>query len=118
MDVTDPPAGIRTPLRCADGRPQVSAEVNGRRQDLVVDSGTSVLILFGRKASIRPALLVTNAGSVEAATGSARVTIGASYNRWLPTAEVNASPQPALLPAAAFKSIYVSNRDGVVVFVP
>lgn len=118
VDIAAPPAGIRTALRSADGRPAVSAEVNGRRQDLVVDSGTSVLVLFVRMPSIRPARLVTNVGSVEAGIGTAGVAIGASYNRRLKTAEVNASPQPGLLPVAAFRSVYISNRDGVVVFVP
>jgi hypothetical protein len=69
-------------------------------------------------SSIRPARLVTNVGSVEAGTGSARVAIGGGYNRRLTASEVNASPQPGLLPVMAFKSVYISNRDGVVVFVP
>jgi clan AA aspartic protease (TIGR02281 family) len=48
VDIAAPPVGIRAPLRSGDGRPQVSAEVNGCRQDLVVDSGASVLVLFGQ----------------------------------------------------------------------
>jgi hypothetical protein len=36
----------------------------------------------------------------------------------MPTVEVNASPTSGLLPAAAFASVYISNRDGVVVLVP
>ena len=89
-----------------------------RRQDLVVDSGTSILVLFGHMPSIRPAALVTNLGSVEARTGSVEIRIGGSYHRRLTTAEVAGPPQPGLLPAAAFQSVYISNRDGVVVFVP
>jgi len=113
-----PAEGVRAPLGAADGRPQVSAEVNGRRQELVVDSGTSALVLFGQMSSTRTQRLVTNVGSVDVGSSRARVTIGGSYNQRLTAVEVNSSPQPGLLPAAAFKSVYISNRDGFVVFVP
>jgi len=118
LDGAAPSAGIRTRLESADGRPRVSAEVNGLHQELVVDSGASILVLFGQMSSVRQARLVTNLGPVEAGTGSAQVTIGGSFHRRVKMAEVDASPQPGLLPAAAFKSVYISNRDGVVIFVP
>lgn len=118
VDISTPPAGIRVPLRSADGRPQVSGEVNGRPQDLVVDSGTSVLVLFGPISSVRRARLVSNSGAVDARTGSAQVTIGEGYRRQMAAAEVDAAPQPALLPAGAFRAIYIGNRDGTAVFVP
>jgi clan AA aspartic protease (TIGR02281 family) len=118
VDIVAPPAGVRVPLRSSDGRPQVSAEVNSRRQDLVVDSGTSVLVLFVQIPSTTTQRLVTNVGSVKAGARRARVVIGGSYSRQLTAVEVNASSQPGLLPAAAFKSVYISNRDGVVVLVP
>ena len=118
LDASAPERGVRAALRTSDGRPGISADVNGRRQDLVVDSGASVLILFGRSAVAGGSMVLTNSGSVEAETGSARVTIGGSYNRVLTTAEFSAPPQPGLLPAAAFNSVYISNRDGLVVLVP
>lgn len=118
LDGSDPGRGVREPLRSSDGRPQIVAEVDGRRQDLVLDSGAPVLVLFGRSPLVSPTTLVTNGGSVEANTGRARITIGATYTRLMPTVEVNASPTPGLLPAAAFASVYISNRDGVVVLVP
>jgi predicted aspartyl protease len=118
LDASEPGRGVREPLRSSNGTPQIVAEVNGRRQDLVVDSGAAVLVLFGRSPRVSPATLVTNTGSVEAEAGSARITIGGTYARLMPTIEVNASPSPGLLPAAAFASVYISNRDGVVVLVP
>lgn len=118
LDGSEPGRGIRAALRSSDGRPSIAAEVDGRRQDLVVDSGASVLVLFGRSPLVSPAMLVTNGGSVEAGTGRARITIGGIYTRLMPTVEVNASPTLGLLPAAAFASVYISNRDGVVVLVP
>jgi predicted aspartyl protease len=51
VDLAAPPAGIRAALRSTGGRPLVLAEVNGRRQELVVDSGTSNLVLFGQMSS-------------------------------------------------------------------
>jgi hypothetical protein len=118
VDIAAPPAGIQAFLRSTDGRPQVSAEVDGRHQELVVDSGASVLVLFGHMSSTGLLRLVTNAGSVEAAEVSARVTIGGSFHKRLRAVEVDSPRQPGLLPASAFKSVYISNRDGVVIFVP
>lgn len=118
LDGPAPAGGIRAALRSSDGRPQIAAEVDGRRQELVVDSGAPVLVLFGRSPLIRPASLLTNGGSVEAGTGRARIMIGAGYSRLMPTVEVAGSPGPGLLPAAAFTSVYISNREGVVVLAP
>ncbi len=118
VDPLEPERGIREALRSSDGRPEIEAEVNGRRQELVVDSGASVLVLFGQSAQADQATLLTNGGSLEAGTGRARVMIGAGHSRLLPAARVNASITKGLLPAAAFASVYISNRNGVVVLVP
>jgi predicted aspartyl protease len=123
LDGSEPRCGIRAALRSTDGRPQIAAEIDGRRQDLVVDSGASVLVLFGRPprvstATLVTAALVTNSSSVEGGTGRARLKIGFTYNRLVPTAEVAAQPAAGLLPAATFASVYISNRSGIVVLVP
>ena len=118
LGAPQPGRGIRAALRWSDGRPIIAAEVDGRPQDLVLDSGASVLVLFGRSTLSSPAMVVCNGGSVEGGMDTARITIGAIYTRLMPTAEVNASPTPGLLPASAFASVYISNRDGVVVLVP
>ena len=109
---------MRAALRSSDGRPEISAEVDGKHQALVVDSVASALILFGWRGQMTQVTAVTNGGSVEAGTGRARVTIGGAYSRVMDMAGVSASPRPGLLPAAAFGSVYVSNRDGIVVLVP
>ncbi len=119
LDPKAPERGVRAALRSSDGRPAIAAEVNGNRQDLVVDSGASALILFApsRRAG-QQATLLAQSGSVEALAGSAKVTIGPGYSRTMLMSQVNSSPRPGLLPAAAFASVYVSNRNGVVVLLP
>jgi predicted aspartyl protease len=119
LDGTQPERGVQAPLRSSDGRPEIAAEVDGRRQELVLDSGAPALVLFGRPGAANLAAMVaTNNGSIEAGTGRARVKIGGAYNRLMATVEVAASNAKGLLPASAFGSVYVSNRDGVVVLVP
>lgn len=118
LNAPEPGRGVRTALRSSDGRPMIEAEVDGRRQDLVVDSGASGLVLFGRSPMAGRATLVTNGGSVEVGTGRARITIGGTYTRMIPTIEVKASPLAGLLPAVAFSLVYISNRGGMVVMVP
>jgi hypothetical protein len=120
MDPATPPDGIRSALLSADGRPQVSVEINGHRQDLIVDSGASTLVLFGQKLFIPVSFssLATNGGSVEGSSGSARVSIGKGFNRRLNIVVANVPPRPGLLPAVLFRQVYVSNRDGVVVLQP
>jgi hypothetical protein len=118
VDLAAPPAGIRAALRSTGGRPLVSAEVNGRPQELVVDSGTSNLVLFGQMFSTGPLTAVTNVGSVQARSGSARVGIAERYHMRLKAAWIDGPAQPGLLPAGAFQSVYISNRAGIVVFVP
>jgi hypothetical protein len=120
LDPAAPPEGIRTALISTDGRPQVSAEINGHREQLIVDSGTSVLVLFGEKLfiPISSSRLVTNGGSMEGSSGSARVIIGQGFNRRMNIVTVNAPRRPGLLPATLFREVYFSNRDGVVVLTP
>jgi predicted aspartyl protease len=120
LDPAAPPEGIRTALLSSDGRPQVSVEIDGHRQDLVVDSGASTLVLFGQQLFIPVSFsnLATNGGTVEGSSGSARVTIGKDFSRRLNIVVANVPPRPGLLPAVLFRQVYVSNRDGVVVLKP
>ena len=118
LNAAAPERGLIAALRSSDGRPQISVDVNGNRQDLVVDSGASALILFGRSSFVNPVKLVTNSRSLEAESGNSRVKIGSNFSRLMPSAAVDASPRPGLLPAAALASVYVSNRHGVVVLAP
>lgn len=118
LEPPEPAGGVRAPLRLIDGLPAISAQVNGRSQDLIVDSGAQTLVVFGNSRSVNRTMLFTNSGALEASTGESRVTIGEDFSRRMRTAEVNSSPRPGLLPAASFSSIYISNRDGVVVLTP
>jgi len=118
IDPMEPERGIREALRSSDGRPEIEVDVDGCRQELIVDSGASILVLFGQSPLAGQATLFTNGGSLEAGTGRARVMIGTRYTRLLPAAKVNASTTKGLLPAVAFASVYISNRTGVVVLVP
>jgi predicted aspartyl protease len=123
--VLDSPAPLgrtwRTALRSSDGRPQIAAEVDGRHQELVIDSGASALVLFGKNPQYPGrATLLTNTGATEVRTGTASVTITGGRSMRITAALLNAndSNQPGLLPAAAFRSIHISNREGVVTLVP
>jgi hypothetical protein len=73
LDGAPPEGGVRTALRSPDGRPAIEAEVNGRRQDLIVDSGAQVLVLFERPAPVRQLLLLTIGDPVTAE--GCRVTV-------------------------------------------
>ena len=118
LEPSPPDGGVRMALRSSDGRPEIPAEVSGRRQELVVDSGASVLTLFRRPAPSRTVALVTNGGTLEGEVGMAKVKIGGVYTRLMTAVSVDAPPGPGLLPAASFGSVYVSNRDGVVILSP
>lgn len=114
-----PEGGVRVALRSPDGRPAIEAEVNGHTRELIIDSGAQILVLFERSAPARQVLLLTNADSVAAETCGVRVAIGAGYSRKMPAARVSASsPGSGLLPTGGFGSVYISNREGVVVLVP
>ena len=113
-----PGGGVRVGLRSAGSRPAISAEVDGRTQDLVLDSGASDLVLFERRTAdfipAHGAQLLTNSGSIPALEGSARVNIGGAYRRSLAAVRV-ASAGNGLLPASEFAAVFVSNRQGIVV---
>jgi predicted aspartyl protease len=118
LNAPAPEGGVSAELRSADGTPEISTEVNGRRQELVVDSGASNLILFRPSALSSTTAVATNGGSFEARIGSASVRIGGVYTRLMTAVNVDAPPRPGLLPAASFGSVYVSNRHGVVILLP
>ena len=90
-------------------------EVAGRRQELIVDSGAELMVLFEDAARVRPVVLQTNRDSVAAQSGAVDVAIGDGYSRKMTAARVSRPRQgPGLFPAGAFDSVYISNREGVV----
>jgi predicted aspartyl protease len=116
LDGVAPEGAIRTDLRSMDGRPAVAALVDGVALDLVVDSGADILVLFEHKLhSAGEATLLTNGQSAAAELGSARVALGDSREQRMAVARVNSTQlSGGLLPADAFRAIYVSNRQGLV----
>ncbi len=91
VDGAAPEGGVRTALRSPDGRPAVVAEVNGRRQELILDSGAQLAVLFERPAPVRHVLLLTHTDSVAAEGCSVTVAIGDGYSRRMAAAKVSAS---------------------------
>lgn len=119
LNAAPPPSGLRLALREREGRPCVAATVDGVRQDLVIDSGASTLVLFRRGSrGARQATLTTNAGSAMAVQGRALVSIGDRFRRVFESAELASSSGAGLLPASSFQAVYVSKQSGLVVLVP
>ena len=118
LDSEPPEHGLRMGLRWADGRPGISARVDGVAQDLIIDSGAAALVLFRPRKGIDRTNLITNQGSVAATLGTAIVQIGQGFKRSIRTAELDQPYAVGLLPASAFRSVYVSNRSGLIVLVP
>ena len=118
IDPAPPERGVKAALHMEDGRPEITAEVDGRRQLLVVDSGASALVLFGKSGSAPSAMLTTHGGSTSTEMAHARVRIEGGFSRIMTAAAVASAPAPGLLPTSAFASVYVPNRDGVVVLTP
>jgi len=108
--------GVRVPLRSPDGRPVVTASIDGRTRELVVDSGASAVVLYERPTGFT-AQLDANGGSVAAQTCHVRMSLAGGADRLLQAVRVDARGLgPGLLPASVFGSVYVSNRGGFVEF--
>jgi predicted aspartyl protease len=108
--------GNRTAFRSTDGRPILAAEVDGRRTEMVLDSGASVVVLFETGGRLRArAMIRTNAFFAEAEQGSVRIGVGDGQVRRMNAVRVSAAESaPGLLPAHAFAAVFVSNRYGFV----
>jgi hypothetical protein len=105
--------GSALPLHDVEGRPAIQAQIDGAPRMLVIDSGAPALILFGGR-SHQTALVSTNAGQTRATVGMRVIRIGERKYR-LMTAEVAGDRNYGLLPARAFRSLYVNNSEGYVV---
>lgn len=116
LDGAGPEGGIRLPLRSTDGVPQVAGEIDGSRREMVLDSGSPSLVLFGAKRLPLTESLAGHTGSAAAAVGSATVSFPGTTSRRVPAIRVDApGNSPALLGLSAFASVHVSNREGFVV---
>ena len=103
-------------LHSADGRPSLSAKADGRPTELILDSGTSTVVLFDCTPQARPkAALLTNGGSGKAEEATTRIALPGDRDRNMHAVCVSLPEQmPGLLPASAFSTVFVSNRDGYV----
>jgi predicted aspartyl protease len=111
-----PVHGLTIALHSADGRPLLSAKVDGRKTELILDSGTSTLVLFDCTPHTRlSATLLTNGDSGRAGEATIRVALSGGGVRKM-HAVCASSPEngQGLLPASAFSTIFVSNSEGYV----
>jgi hypothetical protein len=103
-------------LQSADGRPSFFAKVDGRYAELILDSGTSTVVLFD--CTPRPRLkatLLTNGGSTDGGETTTRIALpGAGEWKMHAVCARSTEHMPGLLPASAFSAVFVSNRDGYI----
>jgi len=82
LDQAPPDRSSTIALHSADGRPSFSAKVDGRYTELVLDSGTSTVVLFD--CTPRPRLeatLLTNGGSTDAGETMTRIALPGAGER-------------------------------------
>jgi hypothetical protein len=108
--------GTRVAFRSIAGRPVVSTSLGS----LVLDSGADLVVRFGVTGTEATLELVTLAGSVNVRTVASQLLIegrivwrGDAVALPRPAAEGNAA---GLLPTNVFRSVYVCNSEGYVVF--
>lgn len=119
LDGEPPATGVRLDYRESDGRPALKAIVNGAEEELVVDSGADVLVLF--RQLVRPSErveLATNVGAIEARLDSALVEIDGGFRRRIQSAQVVGTRRAGLLPASVFRAIYIAKSKGLLVLTP
>jgi hypothetical protein len=111
-------SGMRVRFTALNGRAAVSTNLG----DLILDSGVTRLVLFGVKSgggNSARGLMKTLAGSQVLGTASRNLVIE-SRNVWTGSAVTMLSrTEPGvggLLPASFFKTIYVCNSEGYVIF--
>jgi predicted aspartyl protease len=120
--VLDAPAagsGVRVSLLSPDGRPAVAASVDGRARELVVDSGSSAVVLYEKPTfdGALTAWLDANGGAVPAQNCKVRLSLAGARDRLVDAVRIDVHGLgPGLLPASAFASVFVSNREGFVEF--
>lgn len=119
LDGAPPATGTRVALHYSDRRPAVSAEIDRRRTELVLDSGTPVVVLFERPRRGTTVSVATNGGSTFGEPTTVAIALGVDRPRRMPAIRVDSCGTcPGLLPLSAFSGVYVSNREHFAVVVP
>lgn len=109
------PAAIRAPLRLPDSMPVVSTSLG----DLLLDSGTRWVTVFGVEGRNPGGEMTTLSGALHVGTVARTLTIQ-GHTFW--SGDALAVPHSAdsnaegLLPLSLFKSVYFSNSEGYVSF--
>jgi predicted aspartyl protease len=119
LDGPPPASGIRAPLRSGDGRPVVVVSVEGSPRELVVDSGASALVLYEKAAADGgpTSQLQANGGTVRAQACTVHLSLPGARERLFNAVRIDLDGLgPGLLPASAYASVFVSNREGFVEF--
>jgi predicted aspartyl protease len=119
LDGSPAGSGIRVPLRSTDGRPVVVASIDGRPRELVVDSGSSAVVLYEKPAldGALTARLDANGGTAPAQKCTVRFSLAGARDSLMDAVRIDVHGLgPGLLPTSAFASVFVSNREGFVEF--
>ena len=119
LDSDSAGSGVRLPLGTSDGRPMVMAVVEGQNRPMVIDSGSSSIVLFEKLGPASPAWAVVDGGGSAAPAQRCTVRFGlsAGQERRADAVRVNTRDfDTGLLPASAFGSVFISNRSGFVEF--
>jgi predicted aspartyl protease len=119
LDVPASGSGFRVPLRSPDGLPVVAASIDGRERELVVDSGSSAVVLYETPALDRALTtrLAGNGGAALAQKCTVRFSLAGTRDRIMDAVRIDVRGLgPGLLPASIFASVFVSNREGFVEF--
>ncbi|HYI97476.1 MAG TPA: retropepsin-like aspartic protease [Bryobacteraceae bacterium] len=109
------PPGVRLSFDRLQGRIAIPVQVDGRRQILVVDSGTPTLVLFDGGSVGQPVMIRTNNGSLQVRQHLVRVEIAGMPARKVKAIRADTDFGPGLMPLRMFSSIYVNNRENYVV---
>lgn len=112
----EPENGLHLGLQLVHGRPAIPTDLG----TLILDSGAATAVLYRNRHAPAAAALRTAAGSV-AASAPRSTTLRIAGRRLLVNAVSVALPgraESGLLPAAAFRRVYVSNSRKLVVLDP
>ena len=110
------PDGERMPLRVIDGRFAVTAAIDGRECDVILDSGTPALVVF-EPLRTQPviALVATNSGTIHATPRDVILRTGRHLRRIRAVVLPGTQVSGGLLPLSFLRSVFVDGPAGYLV---